>query len=141
MEDPVEYHIDGICQGQINPKAGFTFAEGMRSILRQDPDIIMIGEMRDAETCQMAIQAALTGHLVFSTLHTNDSASAYTRLLDMGLEPFLITSTVIGVLAQRLVRRICSKCKEAYVPEAELLAKVGFSSGNSALQRERVRSL
>lgn len=129
MEDPVEYHLDGICQGQINPKAGFTFAEGMRSILRQDPDIIMIGEMRDAETCQMAIQAALTGHLVFSTLHTNDSASAYTRLLDMGLEPFLISSTVIAVMAQRLVRRICSKCKEAYIPDAELLAKVGLRQG------------
>ncbi|NLP01138.1 MAG: Flp pilus assembly complex ATPase component TadA, partial [Fibrobacter sp.] len=117
MEDPVEYHLDGISQGQINPKAGFTFAEGMRSILRQDPDIIMIGEMRDRETCEMAIQAALTGHLVFSTLHTNDSASAYTRLLDMGLEPYLITSTVIGILAQRLVRKICTRCREAYTPE------------------------
>ena len=129
MEDPVEYHLDGICQGQINPKAGFTFAEGMRSILRQDPDIIMIGEMRDSETCQMAIQAALTGHLVFSTLHTNDSASAYTRLLDMGIESYLITSTVIAVMAQRLVRRICSKCKETYVPDPELLAKVGLRQG------------
>ena len=114
MEDPVEYHLDGISQAQINVKAGFTFAEGMRSILRQDPDIIMIGEMRDKETCEMAIQAALTGHLVLSTLHTNDSASAYTRLLDMGLEPYLITSTIIGVCAQRLVRRVCQRCREQY---------------------------
>ena len=129
MEDPVEYHLDGICQGQINMKAGFSFAEGMRSILRQDPDIIMIGEMRDIETCEMAIQAALTGHLVFSTLHTNDSASAYTRLLDMGLEPYLITSTVIGILAQRLVRRVCQRCKEPYDPEPELLTKIGIRPG------------
>lgn len=129
MEDPVEYHLDGISQGQINPKAGFTFADGMRSILRQDPDIIMIGEMRDRETCEMAIQAALTGHLVFSTLHTNDSASAYTRLLDMGMEPYLITSTVAGILAQRLIRQICQKCKEPYDPEPELLAKIGLRQG------------
>ncbi len=129
MEDPVEYHLDGICQGQINVKAGFSFADGMRSILRQDPDVIMIGEMRDRETCEMAIQASLTGHLVFSTLHTNDSASAYTRLLDMGLEPYLITSTVIGVLAQRLVRKICQKCKEAYTPDDEVLTKIGIRQG------------
>ncbi|NLG16151.1 MAG: Flp pilus assembly complex ATPase component TadA [Fibrobacter sp.] len=129
MEDPVEYHLDGICQGQINVKAGFSFADGMRSILRQDPDVIMIGEMRDRETCEMAIQASLTGHLVFSTLHTNDSASAYTRLLDMGLEPYLITSTVIGVLAQRLVRKICQKCKDAYTPDAEVLTKIGVRQG------------
>ncbi len=129
MEDPVELQVDGISQGQINVKAGFSFADGMRSILRQDPDVIMIGEMRDSETCQMAIQAALTGHLVFSTLHTNDSASAYTRLLDMGVEPFLITSTVIGVLAQRLVRKICPKCKEGYIPDAEMLTKIGLRPG------------
>lgn len=129
MEDPVEIHLDGICQGQINSKAGFTFADGMRSILRQDPDIIMIGEMRDLETCQMAIQAALTGHLVFSTLHTNDSASAYTRLLDMGIEPFLATSTIIAILAQRLVRKLCQKCKEPYQPEEELLNRIGLRRG------------
>lgn len=129
MEDPVELQVDGISQGQINAKAGFSFADGMRSILRQDPDVIMIGEMRDSETCQMAIQAALTGHLVFSTLHTNDSPSAYTRLLDMGVEPFLITSTVIGVLAQRLVRKICSKCKEPYIPDAEFCTKIGLRPG------------
>ncbi|MFP4014117.1 MAG: GspE/PulE family protein [Chitinispirillaceae bacterium] len=129
MEDPVEFHLDGIAQGQINLRAGFSFADGMRSILRQDPDVIMIGEMRDAETCQMAIQAALTGHLVFSTLHTNDAASAYTRLLDMGLEPFLITSTIIGILAQRLVRKVCSKCKEQYDPEPQILTKLGLRPG------------
>ncbi len=129
MEDPVEYTLDGITQGQINVKAGFTFADGMRSILRQDPDIVMIGEMRDKETCEMAIQAALTGHLVFSTLHTNDSASAFTRLLDMGLEPFLITSTIRGILAQRLVRRMCQKCKELYHPDQETLEQIGLKPG------------
>lgn len=129
MEDPVELHLDGICQGQIMPRAGFTFAEGMRSILRQDPDVIMIGEMRDSETCEMAIQAALTGHLVFSTLHTNDSPSAFTRLLDMGVEPYLITSSVIGVLAQRLVRRICPKCREPYTPDPEIVARTGLRPG------------
>jgi type IV pilus assembly protein PilB len=129
MEDPVELQLDGIIQGQINPKAGFSFADGMRSILRQDPDVIMIGEMRDRETSEMAIQAALTGHLVFSTLHTNDSPSAYTRMLDMGLEPFLITSTVIGIVAQRLVRKICQKCKEPYEPDAELLGSLGLRPG------------
>jgi type IV pilus assembly protein PilB len=129
MEDPVELHLDGIIQGQINTKAGFTFADGMRSILRQDPDVIMIGEMRDRETSEMAIQAALTGHLVFSTLHTNDSPSAYTRMLDMGLEPFLITSTVIGIVAQRLVRKICPKCIEPYTPDADLLGSLGLRAG------------
>jgi len=126
MEDPVEFNLDGVAQGQINPAAGFTFAAGMRSILRQDPDVVMIGEMRDAETCQMAIQAALTGHLVFSTLHTNDAPSAYTRLLDMGVEPFLVTSSVIGILAQRLVRRLC-KCKEEYVPDPVLVQRLGMN--------------
>jgi len=128
MEDPVEFNLDGVAQGQINAGAGFTFAAGMRSILRQDPDIVMIGEMRDAETCQMAIQAALTGHLVFSTLHTNDAPSAYTRLLDMGIEPFLVTSSVIGIVAQRLVRRLC-KCKEQYDPDPMLLQKCGLRPG------------
>ncbi|HEX7510098.1 MAG TPA: ATPase, T2SS/T4P/T4SS family [Chitinivibrionales bacterium] len=129
MEDPVEYTLDGITQGQINVKAGFTFADGMRSILRQDPDVIMIGEMRDKETCEMAIQAALTGHLVFSTLHTNDSSSAFTRLLDMGLEPFLISTTIRGVLAQRLVRKVCPKCRELYQPTQEALEQIGLKSG------------
>ncbi|MFW5775105.1 MAG: GspE/PulE family protein [Chitinivibrionales bacterium] len=129
MEDPVEFNLDGINQGQINLKAGFTFAEGMRSILRQDPDIIMIGEMRDRETCEMAIQAALTGHFVMSTLHTNDSASAYTRMFDMGMEPYLIASTVRGILAQRLVRKICEKCRQPYDPDPELLQKIGIRPG------------
>jgi type IV pilus assembly protein PilB len=126
MEDPVEFVLEGINQGQINVKAGFDFDDGMRSILRQDPDIVMVGEMRDKQTCEMAIQAALTGHMVYSTLHTNDSASAFTRLIDMGLEPFLICSTVRGVLAQRLVRRICSRCREPYTEEPEVLKKLGL---------------
>ncbi len=129
MEDPVEFVLDGVNQGQINVKAGFNFDDGMRSILRQDPDIVMVGEMRDKQTCEMAIQAALTGHMVYSTLHTNDSASAFTRLLDMGIEPFLICSTVRGVLAQRLVRRICSKCKETYSEDPEVLEKLGLKPG------------
>jgi|WetSurMetagenome_2_1015567.scaffolds.fasta_scaffold00077_44 type IV pilus assembly protein PilB len=126
MEDPVEFVLEGVNQGQINVKAGFNFEDGMRSILRQDPDIVMVGEMRDKQTCEMAIQAALTGHMVYSTLHTNDSASAFTRLLDMGIEPFLICSTVRGVLAQRLVRRICSKCKEPYSEDSEVLKGMGL---------------
>jgi type IV pilus assembly protein PilB len=126
MEDPVESNVEGITQGQINVKAGFTFASGMRSILRQDPDIIMVGEMRDVETGEMAVQAALTGHVVFSTLHTNDSASAFTRLLDMGVQSYLVSSTVRGVLAQRLVRRICSACREEYSPEPEVLQKINL---------------
>ncbi|ERP31601.1 type IV-A pilus assembly ATPase PilB [Chitinivibrio alkaliphilus ACht1] len=129
MEDPVESSVAGITQGQINPRAGFTFAAGMRSILRQDPDIIMIGEMRDLETSQMAVQAALTGHVVFSTLHTNDSPSAYTRLFDMGVAPYLVASTVRGIMAQRLVRRICSNCKEEYYPDDETLEQVGLKPG------------
>jgi len=112
MEDPVELNIDGVNQGQINNAAGFTFAAGIRAMLRQDPDVIMIGEMRDQETSSMAIEAALTGHLVFSTLHTNDAAGAFPRLLEMGLEPFLVSTAIKGVLAQRLVRRICKFCKE-----------------------------
>ncbi len=111
MEDPVEMNIEGVNQGQINNAAGFSFASGIRAILRQDPDVIMIGEMRDRETANMAIESALTGHLVFSTLHTNDAAGAFPRLLEMGLEPFLVATAIKGVLAQRLVRRICQECK------------------------------
>ncbi len=129
MEDPVESSVHGITQGQINPKAGFTFAAGMRAILRQDPDIIMIGEMRDLETCEMAVQAALTGHLVFSTLHTNDSPSAYTRLFDMGLAPYLVSSAVRGIMAQRLIRGLCKNCKEEYEPDPEVLSRVGLRQG------------
>lgn len=115
-EDPVEYQIDGISQMQMQEKIGLTFASGLRAILRQDPDVVMVGEIRDEETARIAIQASLTGHLVFSTLHTNDSASAVTRLTDMGIEPYLITSSVLGFVAQRLVRRICQECKTAYKP-------------------------
>ncbi len=110
LEDPIEYQLDGISQTQINTKKGMTFASGLRSVLRQDPDIIMVGEIRDEETAMMAVQAALTGHLVFSTLHTNDAASAVTRMLDLGIEPYLVASSVLGVLAQRLVRRVCQQC-------------------------------
>lgn len=121
VEDPVEYQIGGIGQVQVNSKVGLTFAAGLRSILRQDPDVVMIGEIRDGETAEIAIQASLTGHLVFSTLHTNDAASAVTRLVDMGVEPYLVSSSVIGMMAQRLVRTLCDACKRPVVPtEAEL---------------------
>src|SRR5437588_9064827 len=112
VEDPVEYQTPGINQIQVHAKIGLTFAAGLRSILRHDPDVILIGEIRDGETANSAIQASLTGHLVFSTLHTNDAPSAFTRLIDMGIEPFLVASTLEGVMAQRLVRTICSECKE-----------------------------
>ncbi len=117
VEDPVEYQTEGINQIQVHSKIGLTFAHGLRSILRHDPDVILVGEIRDSETAEAAIQASLTGHLVFSTLHTNDAASAFTRLIDMGVEPFLASSTVEGVLAQRLVRRLCEECREPYTPE------------------------
>ncbi|MFH1706994.1 MAG: ATPase, T2SS/T4P/T4SS family [Planctomycetota bacterium] len=122
IEDPIEYQLEGISQIQVNERKNVTFANGLRSVLRQDPDILMVGEVRDAETASMAIQSALTGHLVFSTLHTNDAPSAATRLMDMGVEPYLIASTVIGVMGQRLVRRICGACRESYVPDPKLLA-------------------
>ncbi len=117
VEDPVEYQLPGIGQMQVRPKIDLTFANCLRHILRQDPDVIMIGEIRDRETAEIAIQASLTGHLVLSTLHTNDSASAVTRLIDMGIEPYLISSTVVGVMAQRLVRVICPACKQPYKPQ------------------------
>ncbi|MBN1908176.1 MAG: Flp pilus assembly complex ATPase component TadA [Pirellulales bacterium] len=120
-EDPVEYQLEGINQIQVHPKIGLTFANSLRSILRHDPDIILIGEIRDLETAEHAIQASLTGHLVFSTLHTNDAAGAYTRLVDMGVEPFLVSSTVEAVMAQRLVRTLCEKCKEPYRPDPDEL--------------------
>ncbi len=115
VEDPIEYAIDGVGQTQVNPKIGLTFASGLRAILRQDPDVVMIGEIRDAETAQIAVQASLTGHLVFSTVHTNSAVAAITRLKDMGVEPYLLASTVRGVLAQRLVRRLCAACKQPAV--------------------------
>jgi general secretion pathway protein E len=128
IEDPIEYQLEGVGQIQVNPKIDLTFANGLRSIVRQDPDVILVGEVRDLETAEIAIQAALTGHLVFSTLHTNDSASAVTRLIDMGIEPFLVTSSVIAILAQRLVRTLCSACKEAYVPDEESLQNIGIAA-------------
>ena len=125
IEDPVEYQINGINQIQVNQKIGLTFARGLRSIVRQDPDVILVGEIRDKETSEIAVQSALTGHLVFSTLHTNDSASAITRLVDIGVEPFLISSSVIAVLAQRLVRVLCPNCKEKYVPDEQAVRSIG----------------
>jgi len=119
IEDPIEYQLQGVGQIQVNPKIDLTFANGLRSILRQDPDIIMVGEIRDAETAEIAMQASLTGHLVLSTLHTNDAATAITRLIDMGIEPFMVASTLSAVLAQRLVRVICPHCREEYTPERE----------------------
>ena len=121
VEDPVEYHLDGINQVQIQPKIGLTFASGLRSFLRHDPDVILVGEIRDLETAETAINASLTGHLVFSTLHTNDSVTSTTRLLDMGVEPFLVSSSIEGVLAQRLVRKICPDCKETYPADLDKL--------------------
>ncbi len=130
LEDPVEYQLHGIIQEPINPKIGLTFARGLRHILRQDPDVILIGEIRDLETAQLAVQASLTGHLVFSTLHTNDAPGAVTRLIDMGIEPFLITSTIEAILAQRLVRTVCKKCKEAYTPDPGVVKDIGLTPEN-----------
>jgi type IV pilus assembly protein PilB len=126
VEDPVEYRIQGINQVQVNPKAGLTFATALRSILRSDPDVVLIGEIRDHETAQIAIEAALTGHLVLTSLHTNDAPSAMTRLVEMGIEPFLVGSALDAVLAQRLARKLCSKCKEPYTPEPEMLRAARF---------------
>jgi general secretion pathway protein E len=123
LEDPIEYQLEGISQTQVSERKGMTFAGGLRSVLRQDPDVIMIGEIRDRETAVMAIQSALTGHLVFSTLHTNDAASAVARLLDLGIEPYLLASSMVGVLAQRLVRRLCPEC--AAEAAAGELARLG----------------
>ena len=127
IEDPIEYQLKGISQIQVNPKIDLTFARGLRSIVRQDPDVILIGEIRDKETAEIAVQSALTGHLVFSTLHTNDSASAITRLVDIGVEPFLISSSVIAVAAQRLVRVLCEECKEQFIPDDAMLRGIGIS--------------
>ena len=127
IEDPVEYQIQGINQIQVNTKVGLTFANGLRSILRQDPDVILVGEIRDRETADISMNASLTGHLVFSTLHTNDSVSAVTRLADMGVESFLIASTLSAVVAQRLVRILCTQCKEQYVPLDEELTRIGLA--------------
>ena len=127
IEDPVEYDIDGLVQVQVNEDVGLSFASALRSFLRQDPDIILVGETRDLETAEIAVQASLTGHLVFTTLHTNDAPSSIARLLDLGLEPFLITATLEGIIAQRLVRKICPSCKESFTPSEELLMELGLT--------------
>ena len=130
IEEPIEYELPGVNQMNVKPDIGLTFASGLRHILRQDPDVIMVGEVRDLETAEISIRAALTGHLVFSTLHTNDAAGAVTRLLDMGIEPFLVSSSVEALIAQRLVRTICKSCKEEYRPEPELLREMAFPVGD-----------
>jgi general secretion pathway protein E len=132
LEDPIEYQLDGISQTQVSDRKGMTFAGGLRSVLRQDPDVIMVGEIRDRETATMAIQSALTGHLVFSTLHTNDAASAVTRLMDLGIEPYLVASSVRAVLAQRLVRRVCGGCATPHVPTADELQWLGLTDPSTA---------
>lgn len=139
IEDPVEYELEGVTQTQVNVKAGMTFASGLRTMLRQDPDIIMVGEIRDRETGMIAVEAALTGHLVLSTLHTNDAPGATTRLMDMGVEPFLISSTMVGVLAQRLLRVICPKCKESYNPPIEAIRRLGINQDDKPIEFYRGR--
>ena len=130
VEDPIEYALDGVAQTQVNPRVELTFARALRAILRQDPDVVMIGEIRDLETAQIAVQASLTGHLVLATLHTNDAASAVTRLADMGVEPYLLSSSLLGVLAQRLVRTLCPACRRGAPPtdaERALVASMGIA--------------
>jgi type IV pilus assembly protein PilB len=123
IEDPIEYHLDQVNQSQVNEKAGLTFSTGLRSFLRQDPDVMLVGEVRDTETAEISFQAALTGHLVLSTLHTNDAPSSLVRLADMKVEPFLLSSSLVGVLAQRLVRKLCPFCLTEYQPSDEVLEK------------------
>lgn len=130
VEDPIEYYIDGIGQTQVNTKVDMTFARGLRAILRQDPDVVMVGEIRDLDTVQIAVQASLTGHVVFSTLHTNTAVGAITRLRDMGVEPFLLSSSLVGVLAQRLVRLLCTECRTPYQPDSSECHLLGLSSDN-----------
>lgn len=137
IEDPVEYHLPGVTQVPVHERTGMTFAAALRSILRQDPDVLMVGEMRDPETARIAIQAAMTGHLVFSTLHTNDAASALTRLVDLQLEPYMVAAAVEGILAQRLVRRICQECREAYEPSPELVALVSTGEQDAECTMQR----
>ncbi|MDD2915230.1 MAG: type II secretion system ATPase GspE [Gallionella sp.] len=133
VEDPIEYDLDGISQTQVNPRIDMGFARALRTILRQDPDVVMIGEIRDLETAQIAVQASLTGHLVFATLHTNDAVSAVTRLVDMGVEPFLLASSLIGVGAQRLVRRLCMECRQPFAANAAQISALGFTPTDGAL--------
>ena len=131
VEDPIEYELDGIGQTQVNTKVDMTFARGLRAILRQDPDVVMIGEIRDLETAQIAVQASLTGHLVLSTLHTNTASGAITRLQDMGVEPFLVSSSLLGVLAQRLVRTLCKDCRLEHTPDAQERELLGLEEGDN----------
>jgi len=138
VEDPVEYHLEGVTQVPVHTKTGMTFASALRSLLRQDPDVLMVGEMRDAETAAIAIQAAMTGHLVFSTLHTNDAVSAIARLLDLKVESFMVAGALEGVLAQRLVRKICPDCHERYTPDSQAVALLArHPVGAIALHRGR----
>ena len=132
IEDPVEYQLDGISQVAVNDKIDLTFATGLRSFLRHDPDVIMVGEIRDLPTAEIAIQASLTGHLVLSTIHTNDAAGAITRLVELGVQPFLVATSLVGLLAQRLVRRLCPDCREPYQPDDEELASLGLDPATSA---------
>lgn len=136
VEDPVEIKIPGLNQVQVNAKAGMTFASGLRSILRQDPDIILVGEIRDGETAEIAMRAAITGHLVFSTIHTNDAVSSINRLIDMGLEPYMVSSALVGVVSQRLVRRICTGCRKAYEPDPEEIKKLKLAPGQKLYHGE-----
>ena len=128
VEDPIEYNLDGISQTQVNSRIDMSFSRALRAILRQDPDVVMIGEIRDIETAQIAVQASLTGHLVLATLHTNDAVSAITRLVDMGIEPFLLASSLIGICAQRLVRRLCPECRTAVKPDRAQLLQLGLQT-------------
>ena len=146
IEDPIEYQLEGISQIQVASKKGMTFATSLRHVLRQDPDVIMVGEVRDIETARMAIQSSLTGHLVFSTLHTNDSAGAVSRLLDLGVEPYLVSSSLIGIIAQRLVRKVCPDCRKAAEPTAHELRELGLGeaaagSGGSSLSEKGVKNV
>lgn len=135
LEDPVEYHMDGVCQVQVNENAGLTFATALRSVLRQDPDIIAVGEIRDGETAEIAMRAAMTGHLVLSTVHTNSAVSSIDRLLDIGVEPYLVAGALRGIVSQRLVRRICPHCRKTYTPFAEEQAALGFTPGDYTLYK------
>lgn len=135
IEDPVEYKLEGISQSQVNPQIGFTFDQALRALLRQDPEVIMVGEIRDTETARMAVQSGLTGHLVISTIHSGSACGVFTRLLDMGIEPFLVASSVTGVLAQRLVRRTCAHCREEYTPDPALLSRYGQSLSGTVFLR------
>jgi general secretion pathway protein E len=134
IEEPVEIQLGGIGQIEVNPRIGLTFASGLRSILRQDPNVILVGEIRDLETAEIAIQASLTGHLVFSTLHTNDAPSAITRLVDMGVEPFLVGSSLVAVLAQRLIRVLCKDCREDYEAPRQELLELGIRPGEKPIR-------